>query len=77
MTKEQAHQDSLGKHIKNQLRHRMRGRWYTYQNRALGNRNLGMALVTWGFNVNLHVLANAYAAASADGDASSLPPCDL
>ena len=77
LTKEQAYQDSLGKYTKNQLRHRMRGRWYTYQSRALGNRILGMALVTWGFNVVLHALAIAYAVATADGDASSLPPCGL
>ena len=37
------------------------------------NRNLGMALITVGFNVDLHTLANAYArATTADGDAASL-----
>ena len=45
--------------------------------RALGNRKLGMALITIGFNVDLNTLATAYAQATADGDASSLPSSDL
>ena len=60
------------------MRKRKRGRFYTYTSRALGNRNLGMALITVGFNVDLHTLANAYArATTADGDAASLPSKDL
>ena len=73
ITQEQAVQDDLEGLTKDQKRHRMRGRWYTYQARALGNRKLGMALVTYGFDVDLRRLAIAYATASEKGDASSLP----
>ena len=61
----------------------MRGRWYTYMGRALGNRKLGMALITVGFNVDLSRLAAAYAQATANaqatagGDAPSLPSSEL
>ena len=56
----------------------MHSRFYSYMNRALGNRKLGMALITVGFNVDLHTLASAYArATTAHGDAESLPSKDL
>ena len=45
--------------------------------RSLGNRKLGMALITVGFNVDLDTLATADARETADGDASSLPSRDL
>ena len=51
----------------------MRSRFTSYQSRALGNRKLGWALITMGFNVDLDALANAYAKEIAAGDASSLP----
>ena len=41
------------------------------------NRKPGMALVTYGFNVDLHTLATAYAKVTEKGDASSLPQRDL
>ena len=56
----------------------MRSRFNSYMSRALGSRTLGMALITVGFNVDLHTLANAYArATSADADASSSADRDL
>lgn len=77
ITQEQADRDSRSGYTKAEMRKRMRGRWYTYMSRALGNRKLGMALITMGFNVDLHKLATAYAQATAAGDASSLPSSDL
>ena len=59
------------------MRKRMRGRFYTYMGRSLGNGKLGMALITMGFNVDLDALAKTYAKEIADGDASSLPSRDL
>ena len=56
----------------------MRGRFTSYMSHALGSRTLGMALITVGFNVDLHTLANAYArATSAGADASSSADRDL
>ena len=74
LTKQQAHEDSKGKYTKNQMRKRERSRWHTYQSRALAHRKLVWALITCGFDVDLPKLATAYAAATVDNDASSLPP---
>jgi len=73
LTREQAKQDDEEGCSSKEKRSRMRGRWYAYVDRALGNRKLGMALITLGFEVDLKKLATAYARAIADGDASSLP----
>ena len=82
LTQEQNNRDLLLEGLtNNQRRKRKRGRWYTYMGRSLGNRKLGMALITTGVNVDLNTLATAYnqatAQAKADGDASSLPSREL
>ena len=59
----------IGEDCKKQvLRKGMHSPWCFFS-----NRKLGIALITFGFNVNLHVLAHAYAKLTADGDAPSLP----
>jgi len=77
LTQQQAERDRRDGYTRDQMRKRMRSRWYTYQSRALGNRKLGMALLTMGFEVDLKKLATVYAQTTADGDASSLPSSDL
>jgi len=77
LTKQQAGEDERESCTGNQKRKRMRGRWFAYQERLLGNRKLGMALITLGFDVDLKKLATVYAQTTADGDASSLPSRDL
>ena len=78
LTKAQAAEDWRAGLNGDERRKKMRSRFYSYMNRALGSRKLGMALITVGFNVDLHTLANAYArATTADGDAASLPSKDL
>ena len=73
LTQAQAEQDLRECSTKDEMRRRMRGRWYTYMSRALGNRTLGMALIVTGFNVDLNKLATAYAQYRSGGDAASLP----
>ena len=78
LMKQQAAQDRAAGLNNTERKKNERSRWYSYMNHALGNRKLGMALITVGFNVDLHTLANAYArATTADGDAASLPSKDL
>jgi len=77
VTQEQAERDLREGCSRAEMRKRQRSRWYTYMNRALGNRQLGMALITVGFEVDLHKLATVYAEASAARDASSLPSTGL
>ena len=77
LTREQAEQDDKEGCSSKEKRKRMRGRWFAYQERLLGNRKLGMALITLGFDVDLKKLATVYAQTTADGDASSLPSRDL
>ena len=72
LTQLQAAQDLMDGLNSEERRKRMRSRFYSYIGRALGNRKLGMALITMGFNVDLDTLASAYAQATADGDASCL-----
>ena len=76
-TQAQAERDLREGCSKAEMRKRQRSRWYSYMNRALGNRQLGMALITVGFEVDLHKLATVYAEASAARDASSLPSTGL
>ena len=77
LTRAQAEQDDSEGYTSSEKRKRMRGRWYTYMSRVLGNRKLGMALITLGFEVDLKKLATVYAQTAVDGDASSLPSSDL
>ena len=77
LTQEQAEADWREGCNNKKMRKRMHGRWSTYMGRALGNRKLGMALITLGFDVDLNELARAYAKASDEGDASSLPSREL
>ena len=77
LTKQQAEEDERESCTGSQKRKRMRGRWFAYQERLFGNRKLGMALITLGFEVDLKKLATVYAQTTADGDASSLPSRDL
>ena len=59
------------------MRHRKRSRWYSYQHRAFGNRKLGWALVTYGFNADINALIAAYKHAHKESDAASSPSADL
>jgi hypothetical protein len=77
LTQEQDAQDKRDGYTNAQLRKRKRSRFYSYMNRALGNRKVGMALITMGFNADLNTLAIAYAQVTAAGDAPSLPSSDL
>ena len=77
LTKQQTARDLANSCTKDVLRKRKRSRWHAYQHRAFGNRTLGMVLITYGFNVHMRVLADAYQDALKDGDASSLPSLDL
>ena len=81
LTQEQNIRDKKEGYSNKDCRQRKRGRFYTYMGRSLGNRKLGMALITTGVNVDLNTLATAYnqatAQAKADGDASSLPSREL
>ena len=76
-TQQEAEQDSRENCSRDQMRIRMSNRFDAYMDRTLGNRRLGMALITLGFKVELDKLATAYAKEKADGDASSLPSRDL
>ena len=52
----------------------MRSRFTSYQRRALGDRTLGWTLITYGFKVDMRVLAKAYHdQKTTSGDALSLP----
>jgi hypothetical protein len=74
LTQKQAKEDMVEGNTKNNLRQKMRSRFTSYQHRALGNRTLGWALITYGFKVDMQVLAKAYHDQKTEsGDASSLP----
>ena len=73
LTQQQAAQDRADGYNSTQRKKRMRGRWYAYQNRALGERKLGWALITFGFDVDMKTLAAEFARAKQDGDAQSSP----
>jgi hypothetical protein len=77
LTKQQAARDKAENCNNNEKRHRMRSRFYSYQHRTLGNRTLGIVLITYGFKVNMRVLSDAYHEAVKNGDASSSPSADL
>ena len=77
LTQEQAEHDLREGCRKVEMRKRKRSRWYSYMRRALGNSQLGMALITVGFEVCLNKLATVHAQATAAGDASSLPSSNL
>ena len=78
LTKEQEAKDETDGLSRDKRRQKMRSRFTSYMSHALGSRTLGMALITVGFNVDLHTLANAYArATSAGADASSSADRDL
>ena len=65
-TLEQARQDRAEGINKATERNRVRGRRYSFPKRCFQNRTLGMVLLTFGFDVPLIVLAEAYTRAKAD-----------
>ena len=77
LTQEQAERDAMDGYSPADVRKRMRSRFTTYISRVLGNRKLGMALITVGFDVDLNTLANAYLQATSVGDGSSSADRDL
>ena len=76
-TQQEAEQVSRENCSRDQMRIRMSNRFDAYMERTLGNRRLGMALITMGFKVELDKLATVYIKEKAGSDASSLPSRDL
>jgi hypothetical protein len=76
-SQEQVARDIANGYSNSEVRHRKRSRWYSYQHRAFGNRQLGWALVTYGFNADMNVLICAYQSAHKQSDAASSPSADL